>query len=595
MPASLSFAPRAAVLFSAVFAVALSGWAATQTPPAAKAHPRLVDVATTQCRTCHKSLVDGKANVHAPAKEDCTSCHEVNVSPEGTRITLLAEGTALCLTCHDALAAAVEGKLKAKHAPVTESCTSCHDPHASAAPRLLIAPVKELCTTCHELATLQAGHSNQLTPGANCSTCHTPHGSDIPHMLAGAVQHVPFKEKSCDACHRPPAGGRVRFRARGEALCSACHGGIAAAAKDGGSVHAAVRASRESPGCLSCHASHMSGNAKLLVKTGTAICEKCHGDVVRAASAKGGHAPAAEDCTSCHDPHRSTRARLLKEEPKALCQSCHDPADDALKKAHLGADMASLDCTSCHSPHGAGNPKLLARYVHAPVLEGCDGCHEGSSSQLVEKGEKALCLACHEEVGKRAAAAKVPHAAMEGAECKDCHNPHASAQEKLVKLPRGGECIACHEAQGAAPGEVIHGAVDLLGCRSCHEPHGGDNPKMLRTVGNALCLGCHAPEKLRAKEGAATVILADRFEVPAARARTIRTVLLSPDGVRGHPTPDHRVSGAAKLGHASRVSSTWKEELSCLACHDPHKGRSRQLLRWNIADGTEACLKCHPK
>lgn len=570
--------------------------AASQAPePVGKPHPRLVNLATTQCGTCHKALTEGKAHVHPPVKEDCTSCHEVEISPAGTRISLLAEGTVLCLTCHDGLTAAAEGKLKASHAPVADSCTTCHDPHASANARLLAAPAAELCSTCHELASLQAGHGNQLTPGTNCLSCHAPHGSANPRMLTGAIRHVPFAEKSCDACHRPPAGGRVRLQARGEALCSACHGDIAAAPKDGASLHAAVRASREAPGCTSCHTPHMSANAKLLVKTGTALCEKCHPDVVRAASAKTGHPPAAEDCTTCHDPHRAPRARLLKDEPKALCQGCHDPGDGALKKAHLGANLASLDCPSCHSPHGTGNPKSLARHLHAPISDGCDTCHQGSASKLVENGESALCLTCHDDIGKRAASAKVPHPAMEAASCKDCHNPHASPQEKLVKLPGGGECLACHDAQGAGAGESQHGAIAMVGCRACHEPHGGDNPKLLRAAGNGLCLGCHDPQKVKPKDGEATAKLADRFEVPASKAKTIRMVLLSPNGQRGHPTPDHRVSGPAKLGHASHIATTWKEELGCLACHDPHKGRSRQLLRWNLADPTEACLKCHPK
>ncbi len=569
--------------------------ARTQATPGGKVHPRLVNVTTTQCSTCHKALLEGKAHVHPPVKEDCASCHQVAISPAGTRITLVAEGKALCLTCHDGLTAAAEGKLKASHAPVGDSCTACHDPHSSATPKLLVAPTAELCATCHEVAALQAGHGGQLTPATTCTVCHAPHGSANPRMLMGAIRHAPFADKSCDGCHRPPVSGRVRLRARGEALCSACHGDIAAAPKEGGSLHPALRAARGGGGCTSCHAPHMSTNAKLLLVTGPALCAKCHADIVKAALAKSGHPPAAEDCTTCHDPHRAPRARLLKEEPKALCQGCHDPGDGPLKKAHLGADLASLECISCHSPHGTGNRKSLARHLHPPVADGCDTCHEGSVTKLVENGESALCLMCHEDIGKRAAAAKVPHPALEVAHCKDCHNPHASPQEKLVKLPGGGPCLACHDAQGAGAGEVQHGAITTVGCRACHEPHGGDNPKLLREVGNALCLGCHDPQKNKPKEGEATVKLAGRFEVPASLAKAIRVVLLSPNGQRGHPTPDHRVSGPARMGHASHIATTWKDELACLACHDPHKGRARQLFRGNVIEPTEVCLRCHPR
>ncbi len=70
---------------------------ATQAP---KAHPRLVSAASTRCETCHEALFQGKAQVHAPAREDCTTCHDVQVTETGTAITLTAEGTALCLACH---------------------------------------------------------------------------------------------------------------------------------------------------------------------------------------------------------------------------------------------------------------------------------------------------------------------------------------------------------------------------------------------------------------------------------------------------------------------------------------------------------------
>jgi predicted CXXCH cytochrome family protein len=571
----------------------LSAWAAPTTQPP-KTHPRLVSATSTKCVACHGSLFQGKANVHPPAREDCTSCHDVQTSATGTAITLAAGGTALCLTCHDALAAAAGGKLETPHAPVTDSCTSCHDPHASAVPRLLRARTGELCATCHDAAGLQASHGGQITASVSCVRCHSPHGSAHRKMLAGTVVHAPFADKSCAACHRPPMGGRTRLQGRAVALCASCHGDIPASAPAGGSWHPALEGSRNASGCLSCHDPHLSPNRKLLVKTGTALCASCHGDVVKAAGAKGGHAPAADDCLSCHKPHAAPKPFLLAEAPRAVCLGCHDAADAGLRKAHLGAKVEGLDCTSCHTPHGAGHAKALARYVHAPVTEGCDACHQGSASKLVEDGNAALCLRCHEEVGQKAKAAKVPHAAMDAARCVDCHNPHASPQPRLVKLPGGAECLACHSDQAPGAGESVHGAIGLVGCQACHEPHGGARPKLLRSVGNGLCLGCHrTPASRLPVEG--MVSLAGRFEVPAAAAQAIRTVILSPDGTRGHPTPGHLVVARPPVPNATRSKSTFKGELSCLACHDPHKGKSGHLLRGGAVSSADACLSCHPK
>lgn len=582
---------RRAPMLAVVVVAALPLSSAPQsTPP--KTHPRLVSATGTNCGTCHQSLVQGKPHVHAPVADGCQSCHEAQTDAAGTRITLAAPGPALCLSCHDALAPASEGKLKASHPPVADSCVSCHDPHASSNERFLVSPVPELCTSCHEAAGLQTAHHGQLGTKTDCRECHAAHGGANPHMLLGSRQHTPFAEGSCDACHRAPLAGRPRLRARGEQLCAACHGKIA---KPGtGSVHPALFTTRNAAGCLACHSPHMSDQAKLLRRPGPALCATCHGTVAKAAAAKTGHAPAREDCLNCHGAHSGSAPHLLADAPAQVCRGCHDASDAGLRKAHLGADLNALGCTTCHDAHGTGNAKLLARAVHAPVLDGCESCHEGAFNKLVESGESTLCLSCHEEVGAKAAKAKVPHAAIEAARCTECHNPHASAQEHLVKSRAGGPCLACHEGQAAGPGETTHGVIDVVGCRACHEPHGGDNPKLLRQVGNALCLGCHDARAVKAPEGA-SVRLLDRFEVPASVARALATLRLSADGTRDHPVPNHRVAGSPPPKHAAPVETTFKGELSCLTCHDPHKGRSRRVLRWNAASATEACLQCHPK
>jgi predicted CXXCH cytochrome family protein len=91
------------------------------------------------------------------------------------------------------------------------------------------------------------------------------------------------------------------------------------------------------------------------------------------------------------------------------------------------------------------------------------------------------------------------------------------------------------------------------------------------------------------------VSLAGRFEVPAAAAQAIRTLILSPDGTRGHPTPEHLVAAPAPASTAGPSKSVFKGELSCLACHDPHKGKSAGLLRWGAVSSADACLNCHRK
>jgi len=124
-------------------------------------------------------------------------------------------------------------------------------------------------------------------------------------------------------------------------------------------------------------------------------------------------------------------------------------------------------------------------------------------------------------------------------------------------------------------------------------PHGGESEILLRKDGDDLCLSCHGPGSVSLADDETTVRLMDRFEVAAKDAPT--ALQLSADKLWGHPIMGHRVAGVPTEKALHRVDTTFDGELSCLSCHDPHKGRSRTLLQWDAASTMEACLHCHPK
>jgi predicted CXXCH cytochrome family protein len=202
---------------------------------------------------------------------------------------------------------------------------------------------------------------------------------------------------------------------------------------------------------------------------------------------------------------------------------------------------------------------------------------------------------CHDDIGVAASEAAAPHAAMEVARCADCHNAHASPHDRLLKLPAGGVCLDCHGDQAAGEGEQIHGVIDLIGCRACHEPHGGGQEKLLRVTGPDLCLACHDPNRVPGGDGAAAVRLLGRFDVPPEAVRRMTTLRLTAGGQEGHPVPGHRVLGEPTTDELRRGKIEFEGEMTCLTCHDPHKGRSGGLLRWNAASSTEACAQCHER
>ncbi len=131
----------------------------------------------------------------------------------------------LCFQCHD------KGMFTKKtvHPPVAAGmCTSCHNPHSTAAPKLLIA--ENICLTCHDQKAFTDGKDVHPPVAAGmCPSCHNPHSTDTQHLL------------------------------KADPVCMNCHD---KAMFEGKSVHPPVAAGM----CTSCHQPHKSDNAKLLIK-----------------------------------------------------------------------------------------------------------------------------------------------------------------------------------------------------------------------------------------------------------------------------------------------------------------------------------------
>src|SRR5664280_1907073 len=139
-------------------------------------------------------------------------------------------------------------------------------------------------------------------------------------------------------------------------------------------------------------------------------------------------------CDTCHITHKTGEAgkrefdfHLTKDAP-ALCIDCHDPKDAAIAKAHQNQPIGKADCLTCHDPHQSAQPKLMAKFTHAPFAGGqCDTCHAPAKDGkvvLTQADAKSLCITCHADKPEQIEKAKVQHPGAMG-DCTDCHNPHA--------------------------------------------------------------------------------------------------------------------------------------------------------------------------
>ena len=75
-------------------------------------------------------------------------------------------------------------------------------------------------------------------------------------------------------------------------------------------------------------------------------------------------------------------------------------------------------------------------------------------------------------------------------ECTSCHNPHGSANDKMLIATSINEtCFSCH-TEKRGPYLWEHAPV-VESCANCHDSHGGTHERMLKITRPRLCQQCH--------------------------------------------------------------------------------------------------------
>jgi predicted CXXCH cytochrome family protein len=446
---------------------------------AAAVHPVPLDPKQdpATCVQCHEDKTKGKS-VHSAIAMGCTSCHQIRVSKDVTRVTLSTPTpVALCFTCHaDKSAANIKGKI---HPPAVRDCLKCHDPHTSDNKFQLLKPASgsdkdtNLCLSCHKMgvdvpkdgsrhAALDMGcdschvthktgergvrefdyhltknapalcmdchdvkdaglitkHQGQPFATADCLECHDPHQSDSKHLMA-KFTHMPFAGGQCDSCHKPAKDGKV----------------------------------------------------VLTAATPKEICVTCHSDKAdQIANAKVQHPGAAGDCTDCHSPHASNSPYFPKPNPVAVCTGCHTDIAELGKKAHPHQPAFEQGCAICHDPHGNDNSHLLRA-----------------------KTPNALCLECH--------GPDVIPAKLEGQHVVTIFDGKVKLPDdyfsKVVVLPIKygvGHPVANHPISDVVDPKDVTKVKTQLNCLTCHQPHASAEADLLvkdQPNKMAFCDTCH--------------------------------------------------------------------------------------------------------
>jgi DmsE family decaheme c-type cytochrome len=217
--------------------------------------------------------------------------------------------------------------------------------------------------------------------------------------------------------------------------------------------------------CLTCHEGQsyqgtlhaMKSNAR--TPAATHGCESCHGPGKA-------HVEGGGDKTKIVNPKN-----LEPRDASEMCTTCHDRGTHALWSGSQH-DQRNVSCSACHSVHSPKGPK-----------------------QLTKATEFELCSTCHRQITNKQK--RLNHMPVrEGAiVCSSCHNPHGSANVKLLKVGTTVDesCTSCHpEKRGPYLWE--HAPV-ADSCVNCHDPHGSNNDRMLVAKVPYLCQRCHVTSR----------------------------------------------------------------------------------------------------
>ena len=363
----------------------------------AKTHPVPLDKKTdsAKCVECHADKAQGKF-VHTAVSTGCTSCHEVRVNKDVTRVTLItATPYKLCLTCHaDKDATKIQGHV---HKPAVRDCLACHDPHQSDNKYQLLKATSgdkkdNLCLSCHTQGTdVPAKGSRHAALDMGCDTCHTVHKTGAEAKLENNFHLTKAAPALCTDCHDPNDAGLQKAHHNqpfGTANCLECH-------NPHQSSQPKLMAKFEHPpfasgDCETCHAPAKDGKVVLTQTDTKALCVTCHSDEAKLIeTAKVAHPGAqASDCIDCHSPHASAEPGLPKTDAVNVCIGCHSEIGDLQKKTVHHQPAFGQGCYTCHEAHGSQNAKLLRANGNTLCLE----CHGPDSRPQKNEAENLLTI-----------------------------------------------------------------------------------------------------------------------------------------------------------------------------------------------------------
>jgi len=220
--------------------------------------------------------------------------------------------------------------------------------------------------------------------------------------------------------------------------------------------------------CLNCHATQAEAFSHTLMgrigktQQGKFECENCHGPGSAHVKAGGGRGVGGIISFRPDDQSRTA------EENNGICLACHERGDRTNWHSSVHDDRG-LQCTNCHTIMKDVSRKNQLKTAWEP--DTCFQCHKDRQAQLFRSSHMPM------REGKIV--------------CSDCHNPHGSFTEAMLKKDSINDtCYTCH-AEKRGPFLFEHEPV-RENCDNCHDPHGTVNEFSLKLARPRLCFECHS-------------------------------------------------------------------------------------------------------
>jgi DmsE family decaheme c-type cytochrome len=182
---------------------------------------------------------------------------------------------------------------------------------------------------------------------------------------------------------------------------------------------------------------------------------------VRASAPVGGLSVGGIISFRANDPGRTV------EQNNAICLNCHERGERTYWQGSVHEERG-VACSNCHTVMANVSARFALKTPFQP--DTCFQCHKDKRAQILRAAHMPI------REGKIT--------------CSDCHNPHGSFTEAMLRTDSINDtCYKCH-AEKRGPFLFEHAPV-RENCLNCHDPHGSINEYMLKMSRPRLCYQCH--------------------------------------------------------------------------------------------------------